>query len=297
MKEWNATEICGQLRSVVSEYNKELVIHSVFASTINVFGEDLFFSIVTRRNCLYPMSCRIDEMLPLTELGLRSGMCVIVSEDSISIPQADLVIHLLGSNTLDLSIRKLEGLYIPEDLEEKTAVLKELVRAKGCRDDLSTLVTGEFDNPYAQAITKYLPEFGRAVREDNIRAAELAGAFAGGGVGLTPSSDDLILGYMTIYLARSLAVDPSRLEDALRLTKAIGEEAAKHTNLISGTFLKQCGMGLISENMTKLVIALYSDSKKETIRLCGERILEYGSTSGTDILTGMILSMLNFNNA
>jgi hypothetical protein len=100
---------------------------------------------------------------------------------------------------------------------------------------------------------------------------------------------------MAVYLAQSVAVDRSHLDEALRLTKAIGEEAAGHTNLISGAFLKQCGMGLLSEDMTRLVIALYSDSSKETIRLCGERILKHGSTSGTDMLTGVILSMMHLN--
>lgn len=295
MKEYNSFEICQRLRSIVSDYNKKLVVHSVFSSTINIYGEDIFFSVVTERHCLYPMSCRMEEKFPLTEAGIKSGMHVIVTDDRIYFPQADLVINLLSSNLIDLSVRNLKGLHIPMDLDEKVIVLKELVSDKGSKDDLSTLVTGEYDNPYAEAVAKYLPEFGRAVREGNKHAAALAGAFAGGGIGLTPSSDDLLVGYMTIYLAQTVASDCSHLEDALLLTMAIGEEAAGHTNLISGAFLKQCGMGLLSENMIKLVIALYSDPRKETIRLCGERILKLGSTSGTDMLTGVILSMINLN--
>lgn len=295
MKKRNTLEICRQLQSTLSAYDKGLQVHSVFASAVNMIGEDQFFSVVTERHCLYPMSCRIEGDASLTEAGIRAGMSVIVAGEEIYLPQADLSIDLHRSMEVDLSIGNLLGLSVPENLQAKHAILKELVRGEGCKEDLSTLVTEKYRNPCAEAVKKRLPEFNKAVRAGDIQAVKLAGTLAGGGIGLTPSTDDLLVGYLSVYLAHILAVDYRCLDAALTLTQAMGIEAAKHTNLISGAFLKQCGRGLLSENMIKLIMALYSDSKEEAVRLCGERILKFGSTSGTDILTGVILALLNLN--
>jgi hypothetical protein len=189
----------------------------------------------------------------------------------------------------------MNGLERPNNLVYKVDILTMLIREKGCREDLSTLVTGEYRNPYADAVAKRLPELNKAIRECDDQAAELAGKIAGGGIGLTPSSDDLLVGYMSVYLASSKAKDNIHFEEALKLTQVMGEKAAERTNLISGAFLKQCGMGLLSEDMAELIYALYSDSEADAIRLCGKRILEVGSTSGTDMLTGVVLAMLNLN--
>jgi hypothetical protein len=295
MNKINVIEICQQLRRAAQINDKKLRVHSVFASSVNITGEDLFFSIVSDRHSLYPMSCRIVCNIPLTEFGLRAGMYVIVTEDTICIPQAELLIQLHNSTEIDLSIHRLEVLVHDRDISNKIDILEELVREKGTENDLSTLVTGEYRNPYADAVIRYLPEFNQAVMAGDDLAAELAGCLAGGGIGLTPSSDDLLIGYMAVYLANSKAWGQNQLEEALKLTKAMAKKAAEHTNVISGAFLEQCGRGLLSEDMIQLLAALYKASGVETIRLCGQRIQRFGSTSGTDMLTGMVLALRNLN--
>lgn len=295
MTEIHAIEMCQCLRSTTLIYGGELQVQSVFASSVNISSQDLFFSIVSDKLSLYPMSCRAANKAPFTEQGIRAGMYVTISEDSIRILQASFEISLHSCKVRDLSIRSMYGLEPIKDLTFKADILKKLIREKGCREDLSTLVTGEYSNPYTEAVAKRLPELNKAIRECDERAAELAGKLAGGGVGLTPSSDDLLVGYMSVYLADSKARNNSFFEEALKLTQAMGEKAAEHTNRISGAFLKQCGRGLLSEDMAKLILAIYSDLGADTIRLCGQRIQNYGSTSGTDMLTGVVLAMLNFN--
>jgi hypothetical protein len=295
MAEIKSIDICQRLRRTSWNYARELKVHSVFASTVNIMSKDIFFSIVSDRHCLYPMSCRVVSMAPFTEYGIKTGMYVMVSENCINIMQASFEVQIHNVKERDLSILSMNGLDNLQDLGFKTDILKELIKEKGCRDDLSTLVTGKYRNPCADAVAKRLPELNKAVREHDERATELAGRLAGGGIGLTPSSDDLLVGYMSVYLADSRAKDNGHFEEALKLTRAMGEKAAEHTNIISGAFLKQCGMGLLSEDMAELIFALYSDSEEEAIRLCGQRIQTFGSTSGTDMLTGVVLAMLNLN--
>lgn len=295
MTELNAIDMCQSLQNTASIYSGELQVQSVFASAVNIVGEDQFFSIISDQHCLYPMSCRVGCMAPFTEYGIKAGMCVTISEDSISVMQASVLINLHSCKVRDLSIRSMNGLDPLMNRTGKTDILMELIREKGCREDLSTLVTGEYKNPYAEAVAMRLPELNKAIRECDNRAAELAGNIAGGGIGLTPSSDDLLVGYLSVYLAESKTRGNSHFEEVLKLTQAMGEKAAEHTNLISGAFLRQCGRGLLSEDMTELFRTLYSSSEAEDIRLSGRRIIKVGSTSGTDMLTGVVLAMLNLN--
>jgi hypothetical protein len=144
-------------------------------------------------------------------------------------------------------------------------------------------------------VAKRLPELNKAIRECDNRAAEHAGHIAGGGIGLTPSSDDLLVGYLSVYLAESKTRGNSHFEEVLKLTQAMGEKAAEHTNQISGAFLRQCGRGLLSEDMAELFRTLYSASEADTVRLSGQRIIKVGSTSGIDMLTGVVLALLNLN--
>jgi hypothetical protein len=99
---------------------------------------------------------------------------------------------------------------------------------------------------------------------------------------------------MSVYLADSKAKGKSSKE-AYQITAVLGRKAAEHTNTISGAFLEQCGRGLLSSDMKKLMYALYSDTEAETVRHLGQRIQSTGSTSGTDMLTGIVLAIVNLN--
>jgi hypothetical protein len=292
MKELNVVEICRRIRASQLVHGNTLKVHSAFPSAVNIIGDDVFISLLSDRHCLFPMSCRVANDIPFTEYGIRKGMEVIASSDRIIIPKAELVVNLKDSMERDLSFDKKEGLLVPEDLVSKVEILKELIREKGCQHDLSTLVTGKYRNPYADLVMKKLPGLNKAIKISDLQAGEQAGGLAGCGIGLTPSSDDMLIGYMSAYLADSKAKGYSS-EDAYKVTNAMGNKAAERTNIISGTFLKQCGMGLLSDDMTKLMCALYSASEAETVRNYGQRIQNFGSTSGTDMLTGVVLAIVN----
>lgn len=290
MKEIKAVEICARLRPVLINNKETLQVHSVFTSAVNIIGEDIFFSILSDRSCLFPMSVKVLSEIAFTESGIREGTEVITVGDRILIPQADLLINLKDIVEEDLSFHKNEVLLLPEDLAFKVELLKKLIENKGCEQDLSTLVTGKYTNPYAEHIRIKLPELQKVIKNNTEQAGILAGRLAGCGIGLTPSSDDLLIGYMAAFLAYSTAKGSSK-EDIYKVISVMGGNAAKHTNTISGAFLKQCGMGLLSEDMTKLMLGLFSDTEAEEVRKYGQRILSYGSTSGTDILTGVVLAI------
>lgn len=292
MKEINSVEICAQLHELLSVNIIAMKVHSVFDSSVNIIGENLFFSLLSGKSCLFPMTCRLPDGIYFPDFGIKEGMEVTWSEDSISIPDADLEINLTDNKIRNLLFDKKEELRIPTEFELKLKILKDLIEDKGCEYDLSTLVTGKYRNPYADLVIRKLPGLEEAIRNNAEQAGIQAGGLAGCGIGLTPSSDDMLIGYMSVYRADSLARG-FRMEEIDIITNSMGTKASEHTNTISGAFLKQCGIGLFSEYMSKLLRALYSDTDADTVRRCGQDIQNYGSTSGTDILTGVVLAMIN----
>lgn len=298
----NPVETCMRLWSVLREKNRSVQIHSVFSSAVNIIGDDIFFSILTDRHGLYPMSCRVSSEIPFTEYGLQAGMKMLVGNGVMNILQAGIQIRINGSAIRDLSVSSVRGLRIPDNLDAKVTLLKELLWENGSEDDLSTLVTGKYQNPYADFVKKRLAEFEEVIQRGDVSAAGRAGELAGCGIGLTPSSDDLIVGYLSAYLVDSKAKEKSSkaayktvnaigIVNEIGIVNAIGNEAAKHTNVISGAFLRQCGQGLLSEDMLSLLRTLYSGAGSEEVLAYGRRVLSYGSSSGTDILTGVVLAI------
>lgn len=293
MKELWADDICVRLKATLLVKHK-MQIHSVFTNAINIICEDIFITLLSSKRCLFPMSCRVYSEHNLNEIGIRKGMNVITADDCIFITEADVFINLKDSMERDLSFANDTGLLVPKDLLSKVEILKELIGDKGSEYDLSTLVTGKYQNPYADFVMKKLFGLNEAVKKNNLLAGELAGEIAGCGIGLTPSSDDMLVGYMSAYLADSKAKGRS-CDEIYQVTNAMGNKASERTNTISGAFLKQCGMGLLSEDMIKLLYTIYSDSKAGTVKKSAERILHFGSTSGTDMLTGVVLAIVNLN--
>lgn len=294
MKELKAVDICMELRDLLLVNSKVLKVHSVFDTAVNIVSNDIFFTLLSDMRCLYPMSCRVLNNFPFTKSGIKEDMEVIASGNSLIIPSANIDINLKDALDCDLSFVKHTGLSVPKDLSLKVEILKRLIGEKGCEYDLSTLVTGKYKNPYSEFLMKRLPGLNEAIKKKDIQAGEHAEGLAGCGIGLTPSSDDMLIGYMSACLADTKAKEYD-CEEIYKITYAMGNKAAKRTNIISGAFLKQCGMGLLSQDMTGLLCTIYSDADTGILEKSAERILNFGSTSGTDMLTGVVLAIVNLN--
>jgi hypothetical protein len=121
-------------------------------------------------------------------------------------------------------------------------------------------------------------------------AALASAAIAGCGIGLTPSSDDMLLGYVCTYypLAR---VKGLKRREAPAMGRSACYAAAERTNDISGAFLIQCGDGLASQNILDLLNVIFSGAPAEQLQTPVSRILSIGSSSGSDIFCGIVLSL------
>ena len=69
--------------------------------------------------------------------------------------------------------------------------------------------------------------------------------------------------------------------------------AAQRTNRISGAFLLHSGEGYVSEDVLRLLALLCSGADGQRVRDAAARVAAFGSTSGSDILTGIVLAIIH----
>jgi hypothetical protein len=100
-------------------------------------------------------------------------------------------------------------------------------------------------------------------------------ALRGCGLGLTPSGDDFIAGYL---IGLSLRGEPS--DEVF--------EAARTDNIFSNTFLDLARQGRIFGRMKNLILALMGG---RGVRECTERLFAVGGTSGADLATGFYMTV------
>lgn len=110
-------------------------------------------------------------------------------------------------------------------------------------------------------------------------------SIVGLGPGLTPSGDDFLTGLFTIFNMKNSPFNPYRLfcEEVLKKAKTL-------TNDISYMTLKKAAFGKVRESIISLLNSLLVEDDEDLI-LSLNKLLNIGSSSGTDIAYGIVFGM------
>jgi len=281
--------VCGTLFRTLLIKRPKGEVHSVFEHAVNLDTDIGMISILCRGRGLQPFSCRTAGMISFLSEGIESGDPVKAGSEGIWIGEK-LLVSLSGVRQVDMSVA---GAFpsgsIANEMRPDPEPLLKVLREFGDENGLSNLAVDLPRNVYADFLDPRLPELYRSIEAKDPEAAELAAKrIAGCGVGLTPSSDDLLNGFFSVMHAKA------QIEGDLLLGQTISRAAAAaagKTNRISGTFLLQVGNGQISEDVLDLLKLLFSGAGSERVRDAALRVASFGSTSGTDTLTGIVLAI------
>ena len=151
----------------------------------------------------------------------------------------------------------------------------------------SSLYNGYFNQPEDSALGRYFKDEMKKLKEAAATAAreellhqmmEMCGA----GIGLTPSADDFIAGVLLIFYA----YEPL---DEKMYQKCVAS-VQKKTVSISGYMLANAAKGRGRSSELKLLEAI-SAKDKSGIEKYLEEVKDFGSTSGTDTLIGMVFGL------
>jgi hypothetical protein len=285
-----ANAACSRLLKLVREEPVTATVHSVFDHAVNLAFENRFglIGLIAGEKTLTPYAVSVQTPCSFTELGFRAGMAAAVQPGKIELPEAGLSIDCGQAKPIDLSVGSLR-FDSPTELRRALPALRQTLEQTDAENCLAPLVTGGAGNMYTKFLAPRIDELVRAVTAgENERAAAAAGRMAGCGMGLTPSSDDLLTGYFaglhTIFRTEGN-------KERISLIPTMAQSAAKKTNRISATFLLQSGEGLINRDLLALLQTIVTGADKTTIQQAAQRVLSIGSTSGGDMLTGLSLAL------
>lgn len=287
-----ARTICSRLLRLLRGGALEGTVLSAFDHAVNVDTPAGLVSLLTGGRSLQPYAV-VTGAARFAPFGFAPGASARLTERTLAVGGA--AVALDGAQETDLSIARALGRASHGGAEKERppsldpAPLLSALAPGG--DGLAALVTREEANVYAAFLRPRLPQLFAAVAAgEAAQAGEAAAAIAGCGVGLTPSSDDLLTGYMAMLHALSAI---GVLGDVVPMTRAIASRAAQRTNRISGAFLLHSGEGYVSEDVLRLLALLCSGADGQRVRDAAARVAAFGSTSGSDILTGIVLAIIH----
>lgn len=287
-----AGRICARLYAVLCAGELRGHVLAAFSHAISVGTDEGLISLLAGGRTLAPDAIQLEAEIPSPQRGWERGASLWLDVDGAYVGAGKPLFSLLGAEMVDLCVyRRLQAMGRPPRPLSAAPVIDWLSRHRDAAG-LSVLITRQGDNPYAALIGPRLPALLEAVAGgDAARAAEAAAAIAGCGPGLTPSSDDLLAGYMAMLHALAAGGYGSEM---LTMTHGIAAGAAKRTNRIAGAFLLQCGDGYVSEDVLALLDALLWDAGGDGLKNALDRVGAIGSTSGADMLTGIALAIISF---
>jgi hypothetical protein len=252
-------------------------------------GKDGLIGLIAENKALTPYAVLVRTNAPFTQTGVRAGMAAYLKEGVLTIPVAGVTIDLCCAKPVDLCV---DSIYLHNVPAAKDALAGRITKSLSDADagsSLAPLVTGGEGNVYTRFLAPRLNRlFALVSAEDWDKAAQAAVDCAGCGMGLTPSSDDLLNGYfLTLHLLFRAANQP----EAKTKIDAMARAAAEKTNRISGTFLLQSGQALANSALWDLFDSSFSTVDDAKARGAIRRVCDIGSTSGADMLTGITLAL------
>ena len=290
-----ALEVCHSLRRSIPAGGCPATVHSVFDRAVNLVTPLGLVTLLPKCRPLYPFSVRIDTDIPFPALGLRPDMSAMLLPGEASAGM--LHVDLTNALDTDLSVLERKELIVPPDLSDRLERLAGVIGEEGKPEGMAPLVFHLEEGSSADYAERFphnhytaflLPRVRRlfdALHTGQIvEISAAAGAMAGCGPGLTPSSDDFLCGMMAAMLARGGA--RGRVLRTMDITQRMGCAARVKTNVISGSFLIRSSQGLLSADVLDTVGQLFSNGPTQSLESAASRVITFGETSGTDILSG-----------
>ncbi len=248
----------------------ELSVHARFNSSICTFGFEEFVTILNKNKHLLPMSIVIDG--EINDLISGSKELLLLSESA----DADLIVDS-GTEVVDLRLYPMQTGSVVKDLDG----IREFLLENGNEDSffpylvqLSRLgFSGTDDKNHSDVHAFFVERMAAFVAGLENGDLESTPSILGFGRGLTPSSDDFILGLYCVLIFMNSA-------NILELTRYI-ERYKDQTTEVSSWMLHYVTYHDLVPEFVKDFFEKGCDANNLV------RFLEHGSTSGIDLLCGI----------
>ncbi|MBU3138226.1 DUF2877 domain-containing protein [Clostridium gasigenes] len=248
-------------------------VHSMFKKGFNVkFGDSLIY--ITSNK--YPLSAL---GVNITEEKLRKILSSIKISDVVTKKEEKLLFYTINE-IIDIDYKFIEriDLSFPKVKCKITDIKKSELYNALASIDFEEIIGIELD----KNTLKYVDLLVNSDKKDLDTNKLIINFFVGRGKGLTPSGDDILIGFTA-----ALIIFEKYKEWIFSLKQ---EVTTGKTTIISSSYLSSLLEGYVSEDFIELIKSL--DYKKSIlIEEAIEKVKAFGHTSGCDTLFGFILGL------
>lgn len=274
----------------------EAAVHSVFRSAVNLRLNDGggLLTLVTADEADLPQGIRLDTpagfsfetLRPASPASCRGGFLRLAPLTIDLRPASRWTCDLPALRT-DLARPKTTAAWraVWEALNARQIQTKADIVARNVFHSDTNLTAGV--SRIASGSLRTLVNSAR--RLDPAPAAPALRALIGLGAGLTPSGDDLVVGFLA-GLWCSVAEDAERFAFISKLGEAVIALSTR-TNDISRTYLLHAARGKVSSRLLELAQVISRGEEAARLLTAAEAAMQTGHTSGMDAVTGLLAGL------
>ncbi|MBW8382462.1 MAG: DUF2877 domain-containing protein [Youngiibacter sp.] len=272
-------EMDSEISRIIDQKGKmNFSISMVFGTTICGYFEEQLITILDGSKKILPMSIVIDGELKGRTYSVGDRIIVAGSSDS------DLVITQ-DTKTADLCMKASDEYYLisPMYTQIRSALMELNTVTKGMLPIISIMGKLSESRKYSGIESKMynlVVERTKLLINDLIEGRKItAENIVGYGIGLTPSADDFLLGISSMF---------DRFGEVIRkeILATYIEKYLHTTTEVSGCMLRY---GIRNKLYPEVILEYLEHSYSGKLRI--EDFLKHGSTSGIDLLCGMLCGL------
>jgi len=274
----------------------ETSVHSVFRSAMNLrLSDGYLLTLIPSKEADLPQGIRLDTPTEFSFEKFQIGDSAICREGILYFDNRGLAVQLRGARRWEFDLSALEIDARNPAVSAVWSLVWEALntRQKRLHAEIIADVLLRADQTTQSSVSsiagKAIPELMNATQRFDLDDTAATEALIGLGYGLTPSGDDLLMGYLA-GLWCTVRKKSDRAQFMIELGKQIIDLSVR-TNDISRTYLLHAALGQVSSHLTALAEAISHGGKTEPLLEKAELAMQSGSTSGMDVVTGLLLGM------
>lgn len=276
----------------------DAAVHSVFRSAINLSPakESNLLTLVASSEADLPQGIRVDtpEDFSFESGALRAGEPAACRDELLRF--GPLTIGLRGARRWKCDLPSLQADLTDPSVETAWRSVWQALNAQQIQLGAEIVAEDLFRSD--ETIRAGAPHTAGAAMRGLLAATRRTDPAApasvrpliGLGSGLTPSGDDLLVGYLAGLWC---AVRNSR--ERTQFVTGLGETVirlSQRTNAISRTYLYHAARGQVSSRLADLAEAICRGENSDRLLTAAESAMQVGHTSGMDAVTGLLIGLV-----
>jgi len=276
----------------------DATVHSAFQSAINLLTRrSKLLTLVISSEADLPQGIRVDTPKDFSFEIFRAGEQVNCRENFLRV--GSLTIELCGSRRWKCDLPALQADLTNPAVETAWQYAWRLLNKQQIQSEAEIIAKDLFYSNegvrlnVARKAGEAMRGLFNATQRFDLTAASSIDPLIGLGTGLTPSGDDLLVGYLA-GLWCTILDKSERVQFVSNLGKAV-VRLSRHTNDISRTYLYHASRGQVSSRLAGLAEAICRGENSDRFLTTVESALRVGHTSGMDTVTGLLIGLIAWN--